>query len=178
MSDRTNDAVTAMLNCFPQTAQDYGLWLETLERLCAGLTDRAVIETAERFAAGNVPDQSTRFAPSTAEFIQEAKRQQELIDIKSKPRLPPPRYFPGPLAPFQIRQQKRLSENSHLPVISANATFEEFRRLSASKQLPVGAKFVASLGIIYGPEPSLLAHGVTNLAPYETEVVADSGRMG
>jgi hypothetical protein len=152
--------------------------LRTYRAVLANCSSQAIVEAAQRFTTGRVPDQSKTFAPSVAEFLGEVERQQELIDIKKKPALPPPRYFPGPLAPFQIRQQKRLSENSHLPVISANATFEEFRRLSASKQLPVGAKFVASLGIIYGPEPSLLAHGVTNLAPYETEVVADSGRMG
>jgi hypothetical protein len=178
MNNRASDAVTAMLNCFPQTAQDYDLWLETLERLCAGLTDQAVIEAAQRFAAGDVAEQSMKFSPSTAEFVHEARRRQELIDIKARPRLPPPQYFPGPLAPFQVRQQKRLAENSHLPVISENATFEEFRRMSAAKQIPVGARFVASLGIIYGPPPSPLAQRVTNLAPSEIETVADSGHMG
>lgn len=121
-----------------------------------GLSSLAVIEAAQRFVMGDVPDQSKTFAPSVAEFVQEARQRQEYIDLKAKPRLPAPRYFPGKLAPFQVRQQKRLSENSHLPVIFENVNSDQWRKLSAAKEVPTGAIWVASLGIVYGPERSAL----------------------
>jgi hypothetical protein len=168
-----------MINSFPQQeAANKEALLRTFKAALQGASSQSIIESAERFTKGLVKGQNKTFAPSVAEFFDEVCSRQELIDIKARPRLPPPQYFPGPLAPFQVRQQKRLAENSHLPIISENATLDEFRRLSAAKQLPVGAKFVASLGIIYGPPPSSLAHRVTNLAPSATEAVADSGRQG
>lgn len=104
-----------------------------------------------RFISGDVQGQSKTFAPSIAEFVAEVRKRQEYIDLKAKPRLPGPRYFPGPLAPFQIRQQKRLSENSHLPVLHENISLDQWKRMSAAKEIPVGSKWLASLGIVYGP---------------------------
>lgn len=100
---------------------------------------------------GDVEGQSKTFAPSIAEFVTEARQRQEYIKLKAAPRLPAPRYFPGPLAPFQVRQQKRLSENAHLPVLFENITYDKWRAMSAAKEIPVGATW-CSLGIVYGPE--------------------------
>ncbi|WP_162258927.1 hypothetical protein [Mesorhizobium sp. Root172] len=107
---------------------------------------------------GDVQGQSKTFAPSIAEFVTEARSRQELISLKAKPRLPAPRYFPGPLAPFQVRQQKRLSENSHLPVLFENVNSDQWRKLSMERKVPAGAKWIASLGIVYGPEQKQQEH--------------------
>lgn len=54
-------------------------------------------------------------------------------------------------APFQVRQQKRLAENAHLPVLFDDVSFDKWRQMSEAKLIPVGAKWVS--GIVYGPEP-------------------------
>lgn len=153
MNQAAEDAITAMLNCFPQTSQNYEILFETLDRLCASQTDQAIIKAAERFAAGDVPEQSKKFAPSGPEFVAEVRIQQEYIDIKARPRLPRPEYRPGPLAPFQITQQRLYAENANRPVLFEDVSFDVWKKLSAGKQIPVGAKWVAALGIVYGPEP-------------------------
>lgn len=124
----------------------------TYEQVLQGLSPQSVIEAAQRFTMGDVQGQSKTFAPSIAEFVSEARLRQEYIDIKAKPRLPPPRYFPGPLAPFQVRQQKRLSENSHLPVLFEGINSDQWRKMSLAREIPAGSKWVASTGIVYGPE--------------------------
>jgi hypothetical protein len=128
------------------------LMVDTFEMAMSGLSSQAVIEAARRFIMGDVPKQSKTFAPSVAEFVAEVRNQQEIIEIRKTPRLPAPRYFPGPLAPFQVRQQKRLAENSHLPILFENISYDQFRKMSAAKEIPVGASW-CSLGIVYGPEP-------------------------
>jgi hypothetical protein len=127
--------------------------LDTFELATASLSPTAVIEAAQRFIMGDVREQSKTFAPSVAEFVAEARRRQEFIDAKTanSRSLPAPRYFPGPLAPFQVRQQKRLAENAHLPVLFEKINSDQWRKMSLAREIPVGAKFVASLGIVYGP---------------------------
>lgn len=128
--------------------------MNTYEAVLRDASSPAVVEAAQRFTTGKVQGQSKTFAPSVAEFVAEVERRRELIDIKAKPRLPAPKYFPGPLAPFQIRQQKRLVENAHRPVLFENVNFDQWRKLSANREVPTGAIWVASLGIVYGPEPT------------------------
>jgi len=141
-----------MLESFPQTSGNPDLTVSAYELAVAGLSSQSVIEAAQRFITGLVDGQSMDFAPATPRFAQEARSRQELIDLKAKPRLPAPRYFPGPLAPFQVRQQKRLSENSHLPVLFENINSDQWRKLSMERKVPAGAIWVASLGIVYGPQ--------------------------
>lgn len=154
MNQLAEDRITEMWNCFPQTNQNYDVLLSTLGRLCAGLSDQAIIEAADRFAAGEVAGQSKTFAPSGPEFRDEVKRCEEVIALRNRPRLPsPPKYIPGPKAPFQIKTEQARAANAHLPILFEGVGFDEFRKLSAMKQIPEGAKWVAALGIIYGPEP-------------------------
>lgn len=151
MNQQAEDSITAMLNCFPQTAQNYELLLETLDRLLAGLSDQAIIEAANRYAAGDVQGQSKTFAPSGPEFVEEARRRQEYLSLKARPRIEGPKYRPGPLAPFEIAKHKALEANAHLPVLLEDVNYDRWRALSIAKQVPVGAKWVACLGIVYGP---------------------------
>lgn len=155
MNQQAEQSIIEMMNCFPQTSQDYRVLLQTLVKLCAGLTDRAIIEAAERFAAGDVPEQSPKFAPSAPEFVAEARRRQEFIDIRSRPRLsaPPVEYRTGPVPPFMAQRQRALTSNADRPVILENASFEDFKRMSKAGELPSGSSWIASLAIIFGPRP-------------------------
>jgi hypothetical protein len=152
MNDAAMLEIARMRNSFAQTGDNADLTRDTYKLALQDLSSQSVIEAAQRFTMGDVEGQSKTFAPSIAEFVTEARKRQEYIDLKAKPRLPAPRYFPGPLAPFQVRQQKRLSENSHLPVLFENINSDQWRKMSAAKEIPVGAKWCASLGIVYGPE--------------------------
>lgn len=126
--------------------------MNTYEAVLRDASSQAVTEAAQRFTTGKVSGQSKTFAPSVAEFVAEVERRQELIDIQAKPRLPAPKHFPGPLAPFQVRQQKRLSEYSNRKVIFENVSFDQWRLLSARKEVPTGSAWAASLGVVFGPE--------------------------
>ncbi|MBZ9894227.1 hypothetical protein LB545_07700 [Mesorhizobium sp. BR1-1-6] len=129
--------------------------MSAFESSVAGLSAQAIIEACQRFRDGLVEGQSLDYAPATARFAAEARRRQEFIDAKkvATRSLPAPRYFPGPLAPFQVRQQKRLAENAHLPILFENITYDQWRKMSLAKEIPVGAKWVGTLGIVYGPAP-------------------------
>lgn len=125
----------------------------TYDQALSGVSDRAVSEAAQRFRRGDVAGQSKTYPPSVPEFVAEARKHQEYLDIKARPRLPAPEYRRGPLAPFQIAKQKALAENANRPVIVEDASLETFKAMSTAKQLPEGSKWVASLGVIYGPDP-------------------------
>lgn len=154
MNQAAEDSITAMLNCFPQTGQDYALLLGTLQHLCDGLTDQAVIDAAKRFAAGDVKDQSKKFAPSAPEFVEEARRRDELLKVMARPRLPPPdQYRPGPLPPYQLATQRKWAENADRQVMFSDVSFEQWKALSATKDIPAGAKWVAAIGVVFGPAP-------------------------
>lgn len=153
METKTYLALTAMLNAFPQGSSNPDLTMRTFEAALADCSDAAIVRSASRYTKGDVPQQSMKFAPTVPEFVQEVRKCQEVIDIEARPRLPSPKYIPGKMAPFQVAQQKTLAENAHLPVLFEDVNFETFKRLSAEKQIPVGARWVAALGIIYGPEP-------------------------
>jgi len=101
---------------------------------------------------GEVPDQNRSFSPTVAEFRPVALSVMEAQELRARPRLPKPAYRPGILAPFQITQQRKLAENAHLPVIKEDVSYDEWRRMSKAGEVPVGGKWVAALGIVYGPE--------------------------
>lgn len=155
MNRQAQSSITEMLNCFGQTSQNYEVFLATLGKLCAGLTDRAIIEAADRFAAGEVKDQSKKFPPSGPEFIEEARRRQEFIELRSRPRIEhrrAPDFTAGP-APFQVRAAQAKVAHAHRPVLLENIGLDQFRKISRERQIPAGSVFVACLGIVYGPEP-------------------------
>lgn len=137
MNQQAEDSITQMLNCFPQTSQNYELLYATLDKLLVGLSNQATIEAAERFAAGDVAGQSKKYAPSVPEFVEEVRRRQAYIDARNRPRLPPPTYERGPLVPFEVNRQKAIAENAHLSVLVDVATYDQFRKLSSTNQLPV-----------------------------------------
>ncbi|TGR82327.1 hypothetical protein EN866_34855 [Mesorhizobium sp. M2D.F.Ca.ET.223.01.1.1] len=153
MDQQASLAVSVMLNSFRQTSADPDVLIRTFGSVLDGQSPAIIIETAKRYSSGEVEGASDQFAPTPAEFAKEVRRRAELkADIGRQRSLPAPRYFPGPLAPFQIRQEKRRAENADRPVIEAHAPLDRFIALSRSKQLPVGAIWVACMGIL-GPKP-------------------------
>lgn len=50
----------------------------------------AVIEAAQRYTMGDVPGQNRTFAPSVAEFVQEARKVENIIPMRGRAALPAP----------------------------------------------------------------------------------------
>lgn len=155
MNQEAEDEVTAMLNYFPQTAQNYEVFLASLDRDLAGISDRAIIEAARRYRRNEVHGQSVEFAPSGAAFITEARKRQEFIELRERPRLSGPVSMPrrGGIAPFEARKQRAWSEYGHRPVLFEDVSHERWMNLYRAKEVPEGSIWVACLGIVFGPEP-------------------------
>lgn len=56
------------------------------------------------------------------------------------------------LLPFEVTKNKKLAEYRDHPVLFQDVNYDKWKALSASKQVPVGAVWVASLGTVYGPK--------------------------
>lgn len=87
MDQKTVLAMAAMLNSFPQGSNDLDLTLRTFQSILGNLSSQAITETAQRFAAGEVQGQSLKFAPSVAEFTQEARRIESLLPYRNQPQI-------------------------------------------------------------------------------------------
>lgn len=128
--------------------------MRTYEAVLGDVSAAAITETAQRFVSGSINGQSKTFAPSVAEFVDAAKRQDEIIEIRNQPRLPAPRPYRGTgSSPFERNRAKALAANAHLPVLFEDIGYDRWCHLSKSGQVPVGGKWVACLGTVYGPEP-------------------------
>jgi len=57
-------AIARLFDAFPQSAANPDLTLDTFDRILDGVPDQVIIDTVKRFLAGDVADQSIRFAPS------------------------------------------------------------------------------------------------------------------
>lgn len=53
---------------------------------------------------------------------------------------------------FIVRMRQAAAKFSGHPVIAENVTYDEWRRLSASRQVPAGAVWSAALATIFGPK--------------------------
>lgn len=145
-------ALTAMLNAFPQGSGNPDLTMGTYEAVLAAVSSQAIIDAAQRFASGDVPDQSLTFAPSVAEFVKQARFQASLIPTRNSPRLAPPiRALEN--SSFLMRREKKLAEYADRQILHTDINFDQWKRLSKTQEVPVGAVWVSSLGTIYGPKP-------------------------
>lgn len=127
--------------------------LRTYAAVLADNSEQSIIEAAQRYTTGDVEGQSRTFAPSVPEFVAEVRRREEYISLRNRPRLEAPKYRPGPLAPFEVRRQQALSRYAHLPVLFEDIGYDQWRKLSAAKEVPTGAIWVAALGMVFGPVP-------------------------
>lgn len=152
MNQKSFAAVTAMINGFPQSTADIRALLLTYDQALSAVSDPAISEAVTRFICGDVQGQSKTFAPSVAEFVQEARKQQDIIDTISRRRIAPPSHVPtGGLAPFQIARQKALTKFQDCPVIAENVGHIEFMAMSKARQIPVGGGWCAQTATVYGP---------------------------
>jgi hypothetical protein len=136
------------------------LLLDTYEQQLAVVSTEAVERAVRRFLAGDVEGQSKRFAPTMAEFMSEARDGEEYLAILNRPPAAialPYRGDPDNLAPFEKRIAKSKASHAHLPILHEDISFDQWRKLSASRAIPVGAVWVACLGTVYGPDPKLPA---------------------
>lgn len=156
MNQAAHIEMAKMLNGFPQSrSTNIEALLLTYEEDLTGISDQAIIETAQRYRRNEIPNQSKEFAPSIAGFVDAAKRQEEIIEIRNRPRLAAPFDGGNGRSPFERNQARARAANAHLPVLFTGVSYDEWRRLSREKQVPVGGKWVACLATVYGPEPKV-----------------------
>lgn len=159
MDQRTYLAITAMMNSFPTGSGNPDLTMGTYESVLQGLSPVAITEAAQRFTMGDVQGQSKTFAPSVAEFVQEARKRQEIITTLARPRLSAPTYIRGQ-APFEILRQKALTKFRDCPVIKEDVSHTEFMAMSKAHQVPVGGGWCAQTCIVYGPPFEEISKGI------------------
>lgn len=153
MDQKAYLAVAAMLNAFPQGNGNPDLMMGTYEAVLRDVTSQAVIEAAQRFTAGDVAGQNRTFAPSVAEFTQEARRVAEIKAAIARPRIA---FVPkqSELAPFLVSQEKARAKYAGWTVFKDDVGYDQFRAMSRAREIPVGATWVAALGTVYVPPAS------------------------
>lgn len=145
MTQQTLIAIGTLLNAFPASAGDVDVLVRSFEAATADVPPAAVCEAAKRYMEGRVDGQNTRFAPSVAEFAMEARRLAELRQAISRPRLPSSTYLRSGPAPFQVKAERLRTKYADWTVIRKGVSFDEWRTLCASKQIPAGAMWIAAL---------------------------------
>jgi hypothetical protein len=119
-----------------------------------GLSDQAIVETAQRYRSGGIPEQSDTYAPSIAQFRKAAERQEKFIAIRGRQRLPAPAEYrrTGP-APYEITRQKARERYAGRPILFEDVSWDQFRALNVQGKIPLGSNWVACLATVYGPAP-------------------------
>lgn len=147
MEQKAYLAVVGMLNSFPQGTGNPDLTMGTYEAVLSTMSSQAVIEAAQRFVMGDVEGQSKTFAPSIAEFVTEARKRQEYIDLKNKPRIPVYRHHTG--APFYIRQEKVRTKYQDCAILAENIGLAEYQ--ARIREFPPGHALVCAVATVFGP---------------------------
>jgi len=80
MNQKSFQAITTMLNSFPQSPADLRALLLTYDQALDGVSDKAIEKAALAFISGQVEGQNKTFAPSVAEFCSEARRTPYLVN--------------------------------------------------------------------------------------------------
>ena len=139
-------AITAMLNSFPQqAATDSETLLKTYSAVLRDISSQAVTETAQRFICGEVSSQSRTFAPSVAEFVQEARRWAGLIPYRDRQSLPAPRDY----RPHRYDDNAtRIRMGFKMKVLSAGIAMSAVDRVAAANKR--GLEDMMALGQEWG----------------------------
>lgn len=80
MNQKSYQAITTMLNSFPQSPVDLRALLLTYDQALDGVSDLAIERAALKFISGQVEGQNKTFAPSVAEFCSEARKTPYLVN--------------------------------------------------------------------------------------------------
>jgi hypothetical protein len=128
--------------------------LKTYEAALRDIESQAIIDTAQHFIRGDVAGQNMIFAPSIAQFVTEARKRQEINEYLGRPKLTGPVTFVGAdhRPRTVIAQEKAKHANAQLPVLAEDVGLDQWRHLSKKGEIPAGAKWVACLGTVYGPQ--------------------------
>lgn len=131
----------------------------TYDEDTTGIPDEAIIETASRFRKCMVKGQSDTFAPSIAKFCAEARHVAELLQYRDRPALPAPvqmpTYYPGKLAPFQIRAQQLRQKYAGRPILAEGLSHDQWLTKARAGEFPAGHTWIAALnGTVFGPLPT------------------------
>lgn len=151
MNQASYQAITKMLNAFPQTTGNVKALLLTYDEALTGIPDVAIYETASRFTGGSIEGQSMTFVPSIAEFKQAASKQADLISARQRPRLPAPEFRRTGPTPFEIRQAQARQKYADWAVHQTDVGYDQFWSLKKAGKLPDNATWSATLGIIFVP---------------------------
>jgi hypothetical protein len=150
MNQAAYQELTKMLNAFPQSPADLAALLLTYDEDLTGISDQAICETAQRYRRGDIPDQNKTFAPSIAEFVASARRQEEYVSNRNKPRLPPPVLKPCP--PEPPRQERTEEEKARVQQI-----MQDFHDSCRQQELVRFEAERAEIRARYGMTPDRLA---------------------
>jgi hypothetical protein len=152
MSQQTLVAIAAMLNAFPQSSGDVDVLVRTFDDAVRDIPDRAVSETARRYCRGEVAGQSTRFAPTVAEFTQEARKQAKFIENMARPRLPAPERPRHDTPPFMIQKERLRMKYAGWDMVAEGLTLDQFKAQIVTKQFPPDATWIGALnGSVFVP---------------------------
>lgn len=101
----------------------------TFEAVLRDVSPQAIIEAAQRFVSGLVPGQSATFAPSIAEFAQEARRIDEVLPLRGRPKLT----YTKP-APVHQTQKDRIRMSFKLSVLSEGLRLRQVDRVAEANK--------------------------------------------
>lgn len=150
MDQRAYLAISAMLNGFPQGSSDPDVLLRTYEAVLDGVEPTIIADTAKRFTSGEVEGQSATFAPSVAQFNQEARRLADIRSYRDRRALPSPNQRGG-TPPFIVAREKAKTKFDGWTVFKKDIGYDEFRNLSKSRAIPVGGVWCAALATVFLP---------------------------
>lgn len=139
-----------MFNSFPAGSEDTELRLRTFDAVLDGIPGTVINEVAKRFTAGDVEGQNRTFAPTVAEFTQEARRLTDLRSYRNR-NLPAIAHHRSEIAPFMVRTEKARTRFAGWSVFKEDVGYDEARNLSKAGQLPVGAVWSGCLATIFLP---------------------------
>jgi hypothetical protein len=149
-----------MLSSFPQTAGDPDVLLRVYIEDTAHIPDNIVALTAVRFRQGRIPKQSKQYAPTPAQFIEEAEQEHRLETLRNRPRVEPPAIVRR--GDFFKRIDAKRALYSNFPVLFENIGHDDYQKMMARKSLPNPHFWVAHTGVIYsGLHPKLAGKPVS-----------------
>lgn len=155
MNQTSFQALTAMLNAFPQSAANTQALLLTYDKALTGIADQAITDAAGNFISGAVSGQSLTFAPSVAEFCAEARR----TPVSAYRALPGPKWEPY-REPGQAEKVRMGFKMSLLSAAWGNGRIEA---LAAANRH--GLEDLVALGQLWGvPVPDELFEQIKSAA--------------
>jgi hypothetical protein len=143
-----------MLSAFPQTQGDHKALFRIYVADTAHIAPQHVIDTAARFRQGRVPKQSKQFAPTPAQFIEEAEEAEKLERLRNRIPIAPPKAVH--LGGYFQRLQAKRDEYAGFPVLFYGLSHDQYRKMYARKAISNPHFWVAHTGDVHsGLHPSL-----------------------